>query len=81
MPLPFAPALMVIQAALLTAVHAHPADTVTLTDPVKPVAPALDEVAESDGVQATPACVMVKVLPPIVSVPVRDVLALFAATL
>ena len=72
---------MVSQAALLTAVHAQPVDAVTPTDPVKAVAPPLAEVVESDGVHGAPACVMVKVLPPIVSVPVRAVLVRFAVPL
>ena len=81
MPLPLAPALMVIQAALLEAVHAQPVAEVTLTDPVKPLAPPLAAVAESVGVQATPAWVTVKVLPPIVSVPLRGVPERFAVPL
>jgi hypothetical protein len=73
LPLPVAPPLMVIQATLLAAVQAQPLAVVTATDAVKPAAPPLADVADSDGAQVTPACVMVKVLPAIVSVPVRGV--------
>jgi len=44
------------------------------------VAPALTNVGRIVVTHATPACVTVNVLPPIVSVPVRDVVPLFAAT-
>ena len=80
MPLPVAPALMLIHVALLVAVHAQPVAAVTVTAP----APAADvrsaEAGEIVGAQGAAACVTVNVLPPIVSVPVRDVVAVLAAT-
>ena len=80
MPLPVAPALMVSHAALLVAVHAQPLAAVTVTVPVIPADVTLADAWEIVGVQGAPACVTVKVLPPIVSVPVRGVAAVFAAT-
>lgn len=81
MPVPFAPAVIVIQPALLVAVQLHPALAVTATVPVPVVEAALAEAGEIVGVHGTPACVTVNVLPAIVMVPVRDVLPGFAATL
>ena len=82
MPLPDAPALMVIQASLLTAVQLQPVPAVTLTVPVVAVDDVrFDEVGAIVNVQGAPACVTVKVCPPIVIVPVRDVVLVFAATL
>jgi hypothetical protein len=46
-PLPLAPAVTVSQAALLTAVHAHPAAAVTFTDPPPAAAVSASLVAES----------------------------------
>ena len=80
LPLPPAPALIVIQAALFVAVQSQPADAVTVTDPVAPAAATLAEPGEIVGAHVAPACMAVKVLPPMVSVPVRDVAPLFAAT-
>jgi len=82
LPLPLAPAVTVIHAALLVAVQVHPAPAVTLTVPL--VATAVDSVVD-DGrivnVQGAPGCVIVKVLPPTVSVPVRAAVDVFAVTL
>ena len=83
MPLPLAPAVTVSQlVALLTAVQLQPVPAVTVTVPV--VAPddaRVDEVGAIVNVHGAPACVTVKVWPPIVIVPVRDVVPVFAATL
>jgi hypothetical protein len=80
-PLPLAPAVTVIHAALLVAVQAHPVAAVTVTAaPVAPVAATFDEAAESVGAQGAAACVTPNVLPPIVSVAVRGVVAGFAVT-
>jgi hypothetical protein len=73
---------MVIQAALLVAVHAQPAPAVTVTVPLA----ATDvESVEDDGrivkEHGAPGCVTVNVLPPIVSVPVREEVVELAATL
>jgi hypothetical protein len=80
LPLPLAPAVIVIQAALLVDVHEQPLAAVTATLPVPPPATALAVVADSVGVQAAPAWVMVKVLPATVNVPERDALVVLAAT-
>jgi len=82
LPLPLAPAVIVIHAALLVDVHAHPAPAVTVTVPLT----AADEVSVEDegrivNEHGMPGCVMVNVLPAIVSVPVREVVFGFAATL
>jgi len=82
LPLPDAPALMVIQPSLLVAVQLQPAPAVTVTVPVVAAADVrFDDVGEMVNVQGAPACVTVKVCPPIVIVPVRDVVLVFAATL
>ena len=81
MPLPVAPALIVIHAALLVAVHAHPLPAVTVTVPLTIVEATLADAGEIVGVHGAPACVTVNELPAIVMVPVRDVLPGFAATL
>jgi hypothetical protein len=80
LPLPVAPAPIVIHAALLVAVHAQPIAAVTATVPVVPLDTALADVGEIVGAQVVPACVTVKVLPPMVTVPVREVVPGFAAT-
>jgi hypothetical protein len=80
LPLPAAPALMVIHASLLVAVHAQPVDAVTATVPVPAAAVTLADAGEIVGVQGAAACVTVNVLLPIVSVPVRKVPVVFAAT-
>jgi hypothetical protein len=72
LPDPEDPAVTVNQAALLTAVHAHPAGAVTLTVPLPPPDATLCDVGEIVSVHAMPAWVTVKVLPAIVSVPLRD---------
>ena len=82
MPLPEAPAVTVNQlVALLTAVQLQPVPAVTVTVPVVADDVGLNDVGEIVKVHGTPACVTVKVWPPIVIVPVRDVVPVFAATL
>ena len=82
MPLPDAPAVTVSQlVALLTAVQLQPVPAVTVTVPVVAAEVGFNDVGEIVNVQGTPACVTVKVCPPIVIVPVRDVVLVFAATL
>ena len=82
MPLPLAPALMVIHVALLAAVHAQPVPAVTVTVPVAAAdVVRFDEVGEIVNVHGAPACVTVNVCPPIVIVPVREVVLVLAATL
>jgi hypothetical protein len=71
LPVPLAPAVTVIHAALLAAVQGHvPAEAVTLTVPVDAVAAGLTEVGEIVYVQPF-AWLIVKVLVPIVIVPLR----------
>ena len=82
LPLPVAPAVTVIHESLLAAVQLQLVPAVTVTVPLE----AADEVRfEEEGeianVQGMPACVTVNVPPPIVNVPVRDVDAVFAATM
>jgi hypothetical protein len=81
LPLPLAPAVTVIHAALLVAVHAQPVVVVTLVLPVPPAATAFSEVADNVKVQGTPACVTVNVCPATVSVPVRELVEVLAAML
>jgi hypothetical protein len=71
LPLPLAPPVTVIQAALLAAVHAHPVGVVTADDPVVAAAPADWLAGAIEYVQAAAACVTVNVCPAIVNVPVR----------
>jgi hypothetical protein len=81
LPLPVAPAVMVIHEALLAAVHAQPAAAVTLTVPVAAAAVvSVLDVGEIVGEQVTPDCVTVNVAPPTVRVPVRLALPELAAT-
>ena len=81
LPLPVAPALIVIHASLLVAVHAQPVDVATATVPVPPPDVTLADAGEIVGVQIIAACVIANVLPPTVTAPVRDVATVFAATL
>ena len=82
MPLPFAPAVIVIQASLLVAVQLQPVPAVTVTVPVVAADDVrFDEVGEIVNVHGAPACVTVKVWPPIVIVPVRLLVLVLAATL
>jgi hypothetical protein len=83
LPLPDAPAVTVNQlVALLTAVQLQPVPAVTVTVPVVADDVArFDEVGAIVNVHGAPACVTVKVCPPIVIVPVRDAVVVFAATL
>ena len=83
MPLPLAPAVTVSQlVALLTAVQPQPVPAVTVTVPVVAVDDVrFDDVGAMVNVHGAPACVTVKVWPPTVIVPVREVVPVFAATL
>lgn len=80
-PVPLAPVRMVTHDALLVAVQLQPAPAVTITVPMPPEA-ARDWLAgEIVNEHGAAACVTVNVLPPTVSVPVRGVAPVFAATL
>ena len=81
LPLPVAPALIVIHGSLLVAVHPHPVAAVTATVPVPAAAVGLADAGEMVGVHGAPAWVIVNVLAPIVSVAVRDVVLGLAETL
>ena len=81
MPLPVAPAVMVIHVALLEAVQAQPVAAVTVTEPVPAADVTVADAEEIVGAHGVAACVTVNVLPAIVSVPVRDDVPVFAATL
>ena len=68
--------------ALLNAVQLQPVPAVTVTVPVVAADDVrLDDVGEIVNVHWTPGCVMVKVWPAIVIVPVRELVLVFAATL
>ena len=74
--------MTVIHASLLTADQLQPVPAVTVTVPVAAAdVVRFDEVGAIVNVQGAPACVTVKVWPPIVMVPVRDVVPAFAVTL
>lgn len=66
---------------MLVAVHAHPVAAVTVTVAVRPAARAFAEAGEIVGAQGAPACVTVKLLPPMVRTADLDVVAGFAVTL
>jgi len=72
----------VIQVALLTAVQPHPVPVVTVTLPTAAEGVVrFEEDGEMVVPQGAPGCVTVKVCPPMVIVPVRDVADVFDATL
>ena len=81
LPEPEAPPVTVSHDALLVAVHVQPvaACIATLAEP--PAAAAVADPGETVKEHEMPASVTVKVFPAIVTVPVREPLALFAATL
>jgi hypothetical protein len=81
LPLPLAPPVTVIHAALLVADHPHPANVVTAADPV--AVPALTDWldGEIEYVHGAAACVTVYVCPAIVNVPIRCEAFGFAAML
>jgi hypothetical protein len=82
LPLPEAPEVIRIQAALLDAVHEHPLPAVTLTLPLVAAAPTEADVAEMLYVQLgpVPACVTRNCWPAMVTEPVLELLLEFAAT-
>ena len=77
---PDAPWVTVIQPSLLTAVQLQPLAAVTVTAPLEAPPRRSADVGEIVALHGAPACITVKVLPAIVSVPVRGVVAVFAAT-
>jgi hypothetical protein len=80
LPLPGEPLVTVIHAALLVAVQLHPVAAVTVIVPVPVVAGRLADDGEIVGEHVAPDWFTVKVLPPTETVPVRDVVPVFAAT-
>ena len=81
MPEPEAPPVTVSHDALLVAVHVQPAGACIATLPEPPVVAAVAEPGDTAKEHEAPASVTVKVLPAIVTVPIRELLALLAATL
>ena len=82
MPLPLPVLLVVIQATLLDALQLQPVPAVTLTLPFPPAAlnEALRRRKRIGAGRDAAAWLTVKILPAIVSVPLRDVVAVLAAT-
>jgi hypothetical protein len=74
------PLEIVTHAAPLVALQLHPRPVVTLTLLVPPPAAIASPADEIVKVQAAAACVTVKTLVPIVIVPVRDRVPVFAVT-
>jgi len=82
LPVPLAPAPIVIHVALLVAVQLQPLLVVTVIEPLAASDDGrFDEVGEIVKVHETPACVTVNVCPPIVIVPVRELVPVLAVTL
>jgi hypothetical protein len=71
----------VSHAALLEAVQPQPPTAVTVTVPPPADASTFADAGAIVELHGTPACVTLKVWPPTVSVPVRGVVVVFAATL
>ena len=69
--MPLAPPVIVIQAALLTAVHAQLEPVVMLNDSVRPVTGTDAPVDPNEYVQAVPVCVTVNERPPAVMTALR----------
>ena len=78
---PDAPEMMVIHSALLLAVHAQFRPAVTVLIPVPPPPPNVWLVGDTLYEQLAPACVTVNVAPAMVSVPLRPIVEVLAATL
>jgi len=82
LPLPFSPPVTVIHESLLAAVQLQLVPAVTVTVPLAASGEVrFEEEGEIANVHGTPACVTVKVAPPIAMVPVRGVGAVFAVTM
>jgi hypothetical protein len=82
LPVPLEPTPIVIHESLLTAVQLQPDPAVTAMLPLAAIEDGrLEEEGEIVTEQDTPACVTVKVCPPIVIVPLRDEVPVLAATL
>jgi hypothetical protein len=79
LPVPLVPAVIVIQLALSDAVQAHPLGAVTVSVAVPAVDGRLFEAGDTANVHAAPLCETVTVTPATVSVPVRELVDVFAA--
>ncbi len=79
-PEPLPPDVIVSHESLLVAVHAHPAAAVTATESAPPAAVVDCVTGEAPYEQVNPAWVTLMSCPATVSVPVRGVMLLFAAT-
>lgn len=79
--MPLAPLVIVTQVAPLVAVQLQPLEVVTVTVPVPPVFGSDWLVGEIVYVQGAAGWFTVNVCPPIVNVPVRALVVVFAATL
>ena len=74
--------MTVIQLTLLVALQLQPVPAVTVTVPdVAAAVVRFDALGEIVNVHGAPACVTVKVWPPMAMVPERDVVPVLAATL
>jgi hypothetical protein len=80
-PVPFTPPMIEIHETLLAAVHEHAAVVVTTVDPVPPFAGVVRLVGAIENEQLAAAWFTVNVWPPIVSVPLRGCVSVFAAAL
>ena len=80
MPLPLLPLVTVIQRTLLVAVQLQPVPAVTLTLAAPPLAGLEALVGETVKLHGAALCVTVTVCPATVSVLLRDVVAVLAAT-
>lgn len=80
LPLPLVELVIEIQEAESEAVHAHPLPAVTVIVPVAALELSVVLTGDSTYVQATPSCVTVTVRPATVSVPVRWLVLVLAAT-
>jgi len=82
LPIPLSPEVTVIHGALLVAIHAHPLPLLTATVPVAAADVANVTInGEIEKLHGVPGCVIVNVLPAMVSEPVLVALPVFAATL
>lgn len=72
--------MIVIHVALLVAVQLHPVAALTVMVPVPAVDGGLADDGETVGEQVVPDWFTVRVMPPTDTVPVRDVVDVFAAT-
>jgi hypothetical protein len=72
--------VIVIQLAVVVAVQLHPVAALTVKLPVPALDVGLADVGETVGEQVAPDWFTVNVMPPTDTVPTRDVVAVFAAT-